>query len=111
MPGFQSRRCAAEHDFFFGVGCCECANGISLQVDIGLAADVGTLQRLPRIVANGSIVRELALTGRRWPAAEAASQGFLSRIHSDQPTLAAEALSLAKEIASKSPVAVQVRCF
>ena len=50
------------------------------EVDIGLAADVGTLQRLPRVVGNGSIVRELALTGRRWPAEEAAGHGFLSRV-------------------------------
>lgn len=79
------------------------------QVDIGLAADVGTLQRLPRVVGNGSIVRELALTGRRWPAEEAAGHGFLSRVLADRDTLAADALALAVGIAAKSPVAVQVR--
>ena len=38
------------------------------EVDVGLAADVGTLQRLPRVIGSQSLVRELALTGRRMEA-------------------------------------------
>lgn len=47
------------------------------EVDIGLAADVGTLQRLPRIVGNESLVRELAYTARRFHAHEAHEMGLL----------------------------------
>jgi delta(3,5)-delta(2,4)-dienoyl-CoA isomerase len=35
------------------------------EIDVGLAADVGTLQRLPKIIGNGSLVRELCFTGRK----------------------------------------------
>ena len=41
------------------------------EVGIGMAADLGTLQRLPKIVGNDSLVRELAYTGRDLPATEA----------------------------------------
>ena len=43
-----------------------------------MTADVGTLQRMPKLVAEG-IVRELAYTGRRWSAAEAHAAGFVNR--------------------------------
>jgi delta(3,5)-delta(2,4)-dienoyl-CoA isomerase len=35
------------------------------EVDVGLAADVGSLQRLPKVIGNNSLVRELCLTGRK----------------------------------------------
>ncbi len=77
------------------------------EVDVGLAADVGTLQRLPKIVGNDSIVRELAFTGRRLPGEEAKQLGMVSRVYADKATMDDEALALAVEIASKSPIAVQ----
>ena len=46
------------------------------EVDIGLAADLGTLQRLPKIVGNDSVVRELAYTARVFSASEALSFGM-----------------------------------
>lgn len=76
------------------------------EVDIGLCADLGTLQRLPKTVGNASLIRELAYTARRFDAEEAKTFGFLSRVFKDKETLAAAARSLAKEIASKSPVAI-----
>ena len=76
------------------------------EVDIGLAADLGTLQRFPKIVGNQSFVREVCYTGRRFSSAEAMSVGFVSGIASDREDLLAKANSLAKLIASKSPVAV-----
>ncbi len=33
-------------------------------MDIGIAADVGTLQRMPKIIGNGSLMREMAFTAR-----------------------------------------------
>ena len=47
------------------------------EVNVGLAADIGTLQRLPKITGNDSLVRELALTGRRFGAGEAEKMGFV----------------------------------
>jgi delta(3,5)-delta(2,4)-dienoyl-CoA isomerase len=77
------------------------------EVDVGLAADVGTLQRLPKIIGNDSIARELAFTGRRWLAEEALAHGFLSRVLATREALLVSATTLAVEIAGKSPVAVQ----
>ncbi|XP_056329750.1 delta(3,5)-Delta(2,4)-dienoyl-CoA isomerase, mitochondrial [Danio aesculapii] len=77
------------------------------EVDIGLAADVGTLQRLPRVIGSRSLVNELALTARKMYADEAKSCGLVSRVFPDKETMMAGALEMAQEIASKSPVAVQ----
>ena len=54
------------------------------EVKVGLAADVGTLQRLPKIVGNDSTVRELALTGRRFLAPEAKELGMIGKIFANK---------------------------
>uniref|UniRef100_A0A0B8RRY5 Delta(3,5)-Delta(2,4)-dienoyl-CoA isomerase, mitochondrial n=1 Tax=Philothamnus irregularis TaxID=1899461 RepID=A0A0B8RRY5_9SAUR len=77
------------------------------EVDIGLAADVGTLQRLPQIIGNRSLVNELAFTARKLMAPEAESCGLVSRVFRDHETMLQSAFDLATEIASKSPIAVQ----
>ncbi|KAE8259953.1 hypothetical protein A4X13_0g677 [Tilletia indica] len=85
-----------------------CARMSIREVDIGLAADIGTLQRFPKTVGNDSLARELAYSARVFDAREALSIGFVSKItEQGQPAVVAAALGLAKEIASKSPVAVQ----
>lgn len=75
------------------------------EVDIGLAADIGGNQRLPKIVGNESLVRELMLSGRRMGAAEAKEFGLVSRVCADRDDLLRQAGELAAVIASKSPVA------
>lgn len=50
------------------------------EVDAGLAADIGTLQRFPKIVGNDSLARELCYTAREFNAAEAREIGFLSKV-------------------------------
>ncbi|EFW99385.1 enoyl-hydratase isomerase family protein [Grosmannia clavigera kw1407] len=77
------------------------------EVDIGLAADIGTLARLPKIVASSSWVRDVCLTARVFPAAEAEAVGFVSRVLPSKAAVVAVALETATLIASKSPVAVQ----
>eukprot|EP00058_Branchiostoma_floridae_P019058 XP_002604547.1 hypothetical protein BRAFLDRAFT_58778 [Branchiostoma floridae] len=77
------------------------------EVDIGLAADVGTLQRLPKIIGNDSLARELAFTSRRFEAEEAKQMGLVSGIYPDRAAVLEAALDLASTIASKSPIAVQ----
>ena len=49
-------------------------------MDVGLAADIGTLQRFPKITGNDSLARELALTGRKFSAKEAREIGFVSEV-------------------------------
>ena len=75
------------------------------EINIGMTADVGTLQRMPKLVAEG-IVRELAYTGRRWTAEEAMAHGFVNGVYDDHETLLDKVLDVAGEIASKSPMAV-----
>lgn len=77
------------------------------EVDVGLAADVGTLQRLPRVVGSDSFARELVYTARRCYADEAEKFGLVSRIFQDKESLLKGVLDLAEDVASKSPVAVQ----
>ena len=52
------------------------------EVEVGIAADLGTLQRLPRIVKNDSWVRECCLTGRDFGANEAFQFGLVSKVFS-----------------------------
>jgi enoyl-CoA hydratase len=75
------------------------------EINIGMTADVGTLQRMPRLVAEG-VVRELAYTGRKWSAAEALAAGFVNKIYADHEQLLSGVHEIAAEIASKSPMAV-----
>ena len=49
----------------------------SQEIDLGLAADLGTLQRLPKVIGNGSLMRELAYTGREFRADEAKEFGMV----------------------------------
>lgn len=53
--------------------------GVS-EVNVGLAADIGSLQRLPKVTGNDSKVRELALTGRAFGPREAEQMGFVSEV-------------------------------
>lgn len=75
------------------------------EINIGMAADVGTLQRLPNLIPRG-IAAELALTGRRFGAAEAAAWGLVNAVHADGAAVRQAALELARTIAAKSPLAV-----
>ena len=77
------------------------------EVDIGIVADVGTIQRLPRIVGNQSLVNEYCLTGRKVFSDEVARIGAVSRVCPDRESALENAVALATQIASKSPVAVQ----
>jgi enoyl-CoA hydratase len=75
------------------------------EINIGMAADVGTLQRLPKIIPD-SKMREMAYTGRRMYADEAKENGLVSNTYESHEKLLEAANELAREIASKSPVAI-----
>jgi enoyl-CoA hydratase len=76
------------------------------EIDVGMTADVGTLQRLPKIIPD-AIVRELAYTGRNMNAEEARQVGFINRVYDDKETLLQEVTAIARDIASKSPLAIR----
>ena len=73
---------------------------------IALVADVGVLQRLPRIVGEGA-ARDLVLTGRDIDAARAEKIGLVSEVLPDPGSLLARARELASAIAAHSPLATQ----
>lgn len=77
------------------------------EVDMGLAADVGTLQRLPRVIGSQSLVNDLCLTARRMPSNEAEKCGLVSNVFNTKEDMMKAAFDMASMIASKSPVAVQ----
>ncbi|KAF3073810.1 Delta [Trichoderma lentiforme] len=77
------------------------------EVDIGLAADIGTLARLPKIVGSTSWVKDVCLTARDFSAQEALAVGFVSQVHEGKEKTVQVAIDLAANIAGKSPVAVQ----
>jgi Delta3,5-Delta2,4-dienoyl-CoA isomerase len=78
------------------------------EVDIGLAADVGTLSRLPKVIGGvTSWVKEICLSARPFGSDEALRNGFVSRVVKGKSELISEGLKLASYISSKSPVAVQ----
>ncbi len=75
------------------------------EINIGMAADVGTLQRLPKIIPD-SKMREMAYTGRRMLADEAKDSGLVGEVYETQDQMLDAVHKLAAEIASKSPVAI-----
>ena len=77
------------------------------EVEIGLAADIGTLSRLPHANVPMSWVKEVCLTARDFTAEEALRVGFVSGVYDSKAAALERALELGKLLASKSPVAVQ----
>jgi enoyl-CoA hydratase len=75
------------------------------EITIGMTADIGTLQRLGKIVPEG-VARELAYTGRRMSGERAFEVGLVQALYDDHDSLVKGTLETAAEIASKSPLAV-----
>ena len=75
------------------------------ETKLGMTADLGTLQRLPKLISTG-IVKELAYTGRRILATEAKSVGLVNNVYPDQESMITAVMDIAAEIASRSPLAV-----
>src|SRR5207253_2680670 len=75
------------------------------EINIGMAADLGVLQRLPKLMPQG-MVRELAYTGDRLSASRALAFGLVNEVLPDAAALLDRAMGAARSIASKSPVAI-----
>jgi len=76
------------------------------EIDIGMTADVGTLQRLPHLIPQG-VLRELAYTGRNVTAEEALKLGFVNQVFENQESLNEGVKTIAQTIAQKSPLAIR----
>jgi len=86
----------ATHDAIFSVK----------EVDLAIVADVGTLQRLPRLIGEG-LARELAYTGRRFSGDEAYEMRLVNQTFPDRESLMKYCMELAATIAQKSPQTVR----
>jgi enoyl-CoA hydratase len=75
------------------------------EINIGMTADVGTLQRLGTVIPEG-VARELAYTGRRMSAQRAYEVGLVQEVYADHDSLVTGVLETAREIAAKSPLAI-----
>ncbi len=75
------------------------------EINIGMVADVGTLQRLPKLMPE-AVVKELAYTGRRLKADKALQYGLVNEVFESNDEMLAAAMQCAKEIASKPPIAI-----
>ena len=85
--------------------CTEDAFLVVQEINIGMTADIGTLQRLGTCVPAG-VAREMAYTGRRMPARRAYEVGLVQQVYADHAALVEGALATAREIAAKSPLAI-----
>jgi enoyl-CoA hydratase len=76
------------------------------EIDLGMVADLGSLQRLPHLIGEG-MLRELAYTGRSFSGEEAYSMGLVNRIYATAEQMMEDVFSLAHTIAAKSPLAIR----
>lgn len=72
---------------------------------LGMTADLGTLQRLPQLIAPG-LARELVYSARKLPGAEALSAGLVNQVFEDQDSMLSGVMAIAAQIAQRSPLAV-----
>jgi delta(3,5)-delta(2,4)-dienoyl-CoA isomerase len=109
---------AVLHGISYGIAldittCCDvrfCSKDVRFavkEVDIGLAADVGTLTRLPKANLPMSWVKEVSFTAREFGAEEALRVGLVSGVFDSREQTLEKALALARSIGEKSPIAVQ----
>ncbi|OMH29491.1 crotonase/enoyl-CoA hydratase family protein [Motiliproteus sp. MSK22-1] len=75
------------------------------ETELGMTADLGTLQRLPQLIPTG-LARELAYTARKLPATEALGCGLVNTVYEDQSSMIDGVMNIARQIASRSPLAV-----
>ncbi|MEM9990351.1 MAG: crotonase/enoyl-CoA hydratase family protein [Bacteroidota bacterium] len=76
------------------------------EIDMGLVADIGTMQRLPHIIGAG-MMAEMAYTGRKMMGAEAQQIGLVNKVFADKASMLEQLQNLATDIAAKSPLVVR----
>jgi enoyl-CoA hydratase/carnithine racemase len=93
--------CAADMRY-----CSADAHFVVKEIELGFVADVGTLQRLPKLVGD-AMARELAYTGRPFAGAEAKAIGFANGCYGSRDDMMAGVAAIARSIAAKSPLAIR----
>ena len=101
IGGALDLTCAADIRY-----CSADANFVIKEIDLGFVADVGTLQRLPKLVGD-SMARELSYTGRPFSGVEAKEIGFVNRCYGSRDDMMTGVAALAQSIAAKSPLAIR----
>jgi len=76
------------------------------EIDYGFVADLGTLQRLPKIISPG-MTAELAYTGRKLYGAEATTIGLTNRTFESKEAMMEDVMKIAENIASRSPLSIR----
>ncbi len=84
---------------------CQDSFFIIQEINIGMVADLGTLQRMPRQIPDG-LMRELAYTGRKYLADEAFATGYVTHVSPDHAALLDHVRAIATQIAAQSPLAI-----
>ena len=77
------------------------------EINVGLAADIGTIQRLPKIIPAG-IAREWTMLGEKVLADRAKEVGLVSSLHDSHEEMMKNAFEIAEKLASKTPLAMWV---
>ena len=77
------------------------------EINVGLAADIGTIQRLPKIIPAG-IAREWTMLGEKVSADRAKEVGLVSSLHDSHEEMMKNAFEIAEKLASKTPLAMWV---
>ena len=109
LTGIHSHCIGAGFDLISGSDiryCTEDAKFSIKEIDIGMVADIGTFPRVPLLISNESLVRELAFTGRALTADEAFKFGLVSKVFKTKDEMVKALIASAEEISSKSPVAI-----
>ena len=75
------------------------------ETNLAMTADVGTFPRLVKLIPEG-FVKEMAYTGNRFSAKDAYRFGLVNALFDTQEEMIAEVMRIAKNIASKAPLAV-----
>lgn len=86
--------------------CSEDAYFTVKEIDLGMVADIGTLQRLPKIIAPG-LAAEMAYTGRKVSGPEAKSMGLVNHCYASKEEMMENVMQIAATIAEKSPVSIR----
>jgi len=86
--------------------CTEDAYFTIKEIDMGMVADIGTLQRLPKIISPG-IMAEMAYTGRKVFGSEALTIGLVNQSLDSKENMLQTVKEIAENIAGKSPLSIR----
>ena len=76
------------------------------EIDMGMVADLGTLQRLPKVISPG-MAAEMAYTGRNVSGKEAEKIGLVNNCFDSKESMLDGVMEIAASIAAKSPVSIR----